>query len=122
MSFFNRLLGREPRAGNNPGAPPPEQAVLIYLKSSGLPDEVYEKYDVATLEDRLRAVIEQDQLGEFDGDEIRETETVLFMYGPNAERLFAGIGPTLRSYPLCQEARVVIRPGPPGTASRELQL
>ena len=37
------------------------------------------------------------------------TETTVFMYGPDAERLYSGIEPVLRAYPLCQNARVIIR-------------
>ena len=50
------------------------------------------------------------------------TETTLFMYGPDAERLFAGVEATLRAYPLCRGARVVIRRGGPGAATREVRL
>ena len=51
--------------------------------------------------------------------EIGPAETTLFMYGPDAERLFAGVEQTLRNYPLCQGARVVIRRGGPGSEERE---
>ena len=117
MGFFNRLFGREPAKGHRP-----QQAVLVYLDGTGLPDEVYEECDLATIEDRLTEVIEREGLGEFDGNEIGPTEVTLFMYGPDAERLFAGIESTLRDYPLCQRARVVIREGEPGARERVLRL
>ncbi len=77
---------------------------------------------MATIEDRLTAVIERDGLGEFDGNEIEPGETTLFMYGPDAERLFAGIEQTLRGYPLCQGARVEIRRGGPGAEQGQIRL
>ena len=115
MGFFNRLFGREPAEEK-----PPQQAVLVYLDGTGLPDEVYEECDLETIESRLTEVIEREGLGEFDGNEIGSEEVTLFMYGPDAERLFAGIEATLRAYPLCQGARVVIRDGEPG--EREVRL
>jgi hypothetical protein len=75
-----------------------------------------------TLAEQLGDILEQQRLGEYDGDERGPTETVLFMYGPDAERLFNGIEPVLRAYPLCQNARVVIRRGGPGAGERELRL
>jgi hypothetical protein len=101
---------------------PPDQAVLVYLRGAGLPSHVYQKFDLVTLEDQLTEKIAAGALGEFDGNEVGPTETKLFMYGPDAERLFSGIEATLRAYPLCSGARVVIRKGGPGAGQREVML
>lgn len=101
---------------------PSEQAVLVHLDCRTLPEHIYEQYDLATIEDRLIEVIKREQLGEFDGNEIGSDEATLYMYGPDAERLFAGIESTLREYPLCQRARVEIRRGAPGSPLREVHL
>ncbi len=61
-------------------------------------------------------------MGVYDGHEFGPTEVTLFMYGPDAERLFAGVEPTLRGYPLCTNAKVIIRRGAPGAPERELTL
>jgi hypothetical protein len=100
----------------------PEQAVFVYLNGEGLPADVYQNCDLATIEERLIEVMDRENLGEYDGNEIGPTETQLFMYGPDAERLFAGIEETLRSYPLCRGARVVIRHGGIDEAQREVKL
>jgi len=114
MSIFGRLFGKKPTAN--------DQAVLVKLDGAGLPDLVYEKCDLATIEDRLIAAIEEKQLGEFDGNEIGEESTMLYMYGPDAEKLFAGIEAVLRAYPLCEGAEVTIRRGKPGAPERKLTL
>jgi hypothetical protein len=101
---------------------PSEQAVIIYLRGASLPHEVYEKYDVSTLEDQLRETIQRKGLGEYDGNEFGPDETVLYMYGPDAEHLFAGVESVLRAYPLCKEGTAVIRRGPPGAPQREVTL
>jgi len=119
MGFLARLLGRKPPAPKGGSA---QQAVLVYLDGLRLPPEIYAKYDLATIEDRLIEVIQRGHLGKFDGNKVRNQTTVLFMSGPDAERLYAGIERTLRNYPLCQRARVVIRKGAPGSAQREVLL
>jgi hypothetical protein len=96
------------------------EAVIVYLAGSALPKEIYEEYDVATLEDRLRSLIREQGLGEYDGNEHGSSETVLYMYAPDSERLFNAIEPVLRSYPLCVGAKVVIRRGGLGSKQREL--
>jgi tetratricopeptide (TPR) repeat protein len=97
-------------------------AVLIQLDGSTLPDAVYRDYDLATLEDQLAEAIEPQGLGEFDGNEFGPENVTLFLYGADAEALFAAIEPVLKAYPLCQNARVIIRQGPPGSPEREVSL
>ncbi|HEY3366476.1 MAG TPA: Imm26 family immunity protein [Symbiobacteriaceae bacterium] len=99
-----------------------QQAVLVYLDCIGLPDEVYERYDADSLEDQLIDAIDAACVGEFDGIERGQDEFILFMYGPDAEALFRAVEPVLRTYPLCRNARVVIRPGGPEVVGRELRL
>ena len=99
-----------------------EEAVLVYLDATGLPDAVYEKYDLAGLEDLLVEAIEQAGVGEFDGNEFGPGEVTLFMYGSDAEALHRAVEPVLRTHPLCAGARVIIRPGGPETAGREGRL
>ncbi len=120
MSILKRLFGKRQATPEHAGAP--AEAVLVYLDGQGLPDHVYRDHDLATLEDQLAQAIQDGALGEFDGNEIGPAETTLFMYGPNAELLFARIESTLRGHPLCQNARVVIRYGDPGANQREIKL
>ncbi|MGA2068876.1 MAG: hypothetical protein ABSG86_28175 [Thermoguttaceae bacterium] len=121
MGIFGDLFGKQPsKTGKQERSP--QEAVLVYLDGAGLPDHVYEECDTSTIEDRLIDAVARDGLGEFDGNEVGPTETTLFLYGPDAEKLFAGIEVTLRGYPLCQGARVVIRHGGPGSPQREVKL
>ena len=119
LGFLARLLGRKSPAPKSGSA---QQAVIVYLDGLRLPPDVYAKYDLATIEDRLIEVIQRDHLGKFDGNKVRDQTTILFMSGPDAERLYTGVERTLRNYPLCQRARVIIRKGGPGSAQREVLL
>lgn len=86
-------------------------AVIITLDGRGLPAEVYRLYDLATLESRLEARLEQDGGGELDGHEHGPEATRIFLYGHDAKALFDTIAPVLRGYPLCEGARVELRQG-----------
>ena len=120
---YKRLAPPDNRQVTNTAArPAASQSVLVYLSGTKLPSEVYEKFDLATLEDQLSAAIAARALGEFDGNEVGPGETKLYMYGPDAEQLFAGIEPILRGYPLCKGAKIVIRKGGPGAGQREIVL
>ncbi|MBS1805737.1 MAG: hypothetical protein JST28_20540 [Acidobacteria bacterium] len=116
MALFDKMFGKSKSASRN------EEAVLIYLDGSSLPDEVYASCDLSTLEDQLVEAIKTHRAGEFDGNEIGDKETVLYTYGPDARRLFEVMEPTLRTYPLCKNARVVIRQGKPGSPQTETRI
>jgi hypothetical protein len=80
-----------------------EQAVIVH---SALPlvesDELFRQ--IEALEDQLHSVIAAAGVGEFDGNEIGQGELTLYMYGPDAEKLFAVIAPVLRRAQLTQSA------------------
>jgi hypothetical protein len=125
MSGFHMISFDEslPQNGENESDDSDEpHMVIIYLDTSGLPDEVYEQYDMLTLEEQLTEVVEREQLGVFDGSEYGMDRAALFLLGPDGERLFAGIESTLRAYPLCQGASIVIDNGDPDGTRRELTL
>ena len=58
-----------------------------------------------SLEDRPESAIEQGDLGEFDGDEFGPGIVTLYMYGADAEKLFAGIHTILEDDPFAKGAR-----------------
>jgi hypothetical protein len=118
VSFISKLFGINPKHGPRSS----EQAVIVHLDGQNLPNDVYEKYDLSTLEDQLTHAIAQAKCGEFDGNEFGPTSTALYMYGPDAERLFTTVEPVLKNYPLCSRATIVVRKGPPGSEQREIRL
>jgi hypothetical protein len=99
-----------------------EQAVLVYLDGGSLPDSVYEQFDLATLEEHLIQAIDSHAVGEYDGNEFGPSGATLYMYGPDARALFGSIESILRSYPLCQNAQVILRFGKPGAPTDEIML
>ena len=101
-----------------------EQAVIVRLDPSSAPSGGSSPNSLAELEDLLAAAIDKEALGEFDGHELglNDSTAILYMYGPDAERLFAGVEGILRSSPLSRGSRVEIRRGQPGSALREIRL
>jgi hypothetical protein len=118
MGLFDQMFGK----GKPKGEPLPKQSVTVFLKGTGLPDQVYIKYDLTTLERLLEVCIKNQGFGEMDGTAVSPSGPRLFMYGPDGDKLFKGVEATLRHFPLCQGAKVVIRYGPPGSPEKEVML
>lgn len=108
MGLFGKLERNTPAA--------PEECVLVFLDADPLPDEFWK------LQDRLYEVMDNTNDGEFDGNEIGEGTATLFFYGPDANQLARIVEPILREYPMCRNARVVLRKGGPGSPQTEVQL
>ena len=99
-----------------------EEAVLVFLDGQGLSSEVYRNNDLSTLEDLVVEQIAALKVGELDGHEWSKTGTVIYLYGADAELLYSTVKPVLLSYPLCQNSRVIIRRGGPGSLQREVVI
>ncbi len=116
MSFFAKMFGGKAKSAAA------EEAVIVYLDANGLPDAVYEEHDLATLEGQLEEAIASAQAGDLDGNEFGPGVVTLYMYGPDAEKLFCAVEAPLRAYPLCVGAKVVVRRGGPGSPERTVVL
>jgi hypothetical protein len=99
-----------------------EEAVIVNLNGTELGREIYRAHDLSTLEDQLISVLDGDSVGTFDGNELGSEGATLYLYGPDAHRLYAKIEPVLRTSPLCRNARVIVRQGGPGALQVEIQL
>jgi hypothetical protein len=77
--------------------------------AAGSLDALYE------LEEQLDAAINAAGVGEFDGNEIAVdlSDGSLYMYGPDAEALFAAVRPVLAAAECLRNTRVTLRFGPP---------
>ena len=89
----------------------------------------YGKTDLSPLfelEDQLIAAIESADAGEFDGNEVATdgSDGTLYMYGPDADRLFEVVRPVLAAATCIRNAIATIRYGPPedGVKEREVAI
>jgi hypothetical protein len=76
------------------------------------------------LEDRLAAKIEIEKVGEYDGNEIAYdgSQAILYMYGPDADKLLATIRPILETTSFMKGAIARVRYGPPEDGVPEIQV
>lgn len=98
---------------------PSEQAVIVRFDYGSI-----NLAPLSALEDRLIAAIEAADVGEFDGNEIAVdgSHGFLYMYGPDANALFATVRPILESTEFMKAARVRLRYGPPGEGTNEVEI
>ena len=73
------------------------------------------------LEDKLKTVISNAGVGEYDGNEIAidGKDGSLYMYGQNADNLYKVVKPILEATPFMKGAKVKLRYGPPKDGVRE---
>ncbi|WP_374355409.1 hypothetical protein [Chitinimonas sp.] len=103
-------------AAAQPAPTKDEHAVVVHF--------IYGSKDLKSLfalEDKLEKAILAAGAGEFDGNEVATdgSDGYLYMYGPNADRLFAAIKPILEKTPFMHGAKAKLRYGPPQAASQE---
>jgi hypothetical protein len=97
-----------------------QEGVAIYLDGVSLPAEVYASSDINAIVDQLDAAARAASAGEWRHHWRGPRETALYFYGPNASMLFDALEPVMGQIPLCQNARVVLRPG--RNSTREIRL
>ncbi len=110
MGLLDRLFKRPP-------APTPNQHAVIVHFTYGSTD----LSALFALETLLEAAIVKANAGEFDGNEVATDgrDGFLYMYGPDADYLFAAIKPTLDESAFMRGAEVRLRYGPSGSDATE---
>jgi hypothetical protein len=102
---------------------PGEQAVIATFTLAdgewGDPDEFDALFE---LEAALTRAIEENGVGEFDGYGRGMGACNFFMYGPDADALFAAVLPLIRVFPARPGSSVVKRYGEPGAPEVRVHL
>ncbi len=118
MGILKKLFGKP--AQNQPD--PAEQAVIVTTDRVNM-SNFSERFDeISALEDALDQRINDAGVGEFDGNEVGPDDYTLYMYAPDAERLFAAVEDVLRGNGVTQGGKASIRSGPPGSPERVVNL
>ncbi len=107
-----------------PAQGPPQQSVTAHLRlSKGKFGGSGDVEACQRLETELEEAIVGAQVGEMDGNEIGEGECTLFMFGPDADKLFAAIEARLRASRMSKGGSVVKSYGAPDDPSaREVRI
>jgi hypothetical protein len=96
-----------------------QQCLAIFLDGVSLPDDVYASLDFEQVVTDIGAVAgENSYRGFWQGPQ----ETGIFFFGDDAEAMFARVEPLLRTLPIGQNARVVIRHGKESLRPRTLRM
>jgi hypothetical protein len=98
-----------------------QEGLAIYLDGVTLSDAVYQSTNINELADQISATITPVG-GLIRGSWVGPSETSIYIYGPSAETILAQLEPLLRTYPLCQNARIVVRHGNPSLGPRTERL
>lgn len=100
-------------------SPNPEHAVIVHFGYGST-----DLQPLSELEDRLSAAIGEAGVGELDGNEVAAdgSDAFLYMYGPDADALFATVRPILEGAVFMKGARARLRYGPPQHGVRENEV
>lgn len=94
-----------------------DHAVVVYMPlQDGDMDTLFD------LEDALMEALDESGAGEFDGNELGAGEAVLYMYGPDADKLFSAVEKVLRGSAVAREGYAVKRYGAPTDNVREVRV
>lgn len=89
-----------------------QHAVIVHLPLIEDPfGSEREREIIADLTGELQHAINGGNVGEFDGEEFGGGRCVIYMYGPNADKLFAVVEPILRATPLARGGFAIKRYG-----------
>jgi hypothetical protein len=115
MGLLQKIFGRR----SDPTEKAPEQAVIVHFQ--------YGSTDLGRLfavQATLEKVVADAQAGEVDGNEVATdgSDGFLYLYGPDADRLFKVISPILESCDFMKGATAKLRYGPPGAEVRERSI
>jgi hypothetical protein len=89
-----------------------EQAVVVHIPLSNDEFGTEEEQEAAfALDEELAEAVDASGAGEFDGNEFGGGECVFFMYGPNADLLYALVRPILRARPIAARGYAIKRYG-----------
>src|SRR5689334_12035387 len=116
MGLFGKAKKDDFEKGDAPAVAAPQHAVIVQFNfPSGNLDRIIE------LEDQLAKAVEAARVGELDGNEIAVDgrDNLFYLYGPDADKLYAAIEPVVLSWEMLSEARVLLRYGPPGIDTRQ---
>lgn len=116
MGLLSKLFGKREQPQMTAS---PEHSVIVHF--------AYGSTDLGplfALEGELEAAISKAGAGLYDGNEIAVdgSDGRLFMYGPDADRLFEVVKPILESSSFMQGASAALRYGPHQTDARETEV
>jgi hypothetical protein len=109
---------------NTPVAPSDEeQALIITVKlRSGLMGDGEERERMFAVQGEISAAIKESGAGMLDGDEFGGGTCTIYLYGPNADRLYSLAQPILQKFDPPEGSYVTKRYGKPGARRQRFTI
>jgi hypothetical protein len=118
-TVWRSLRGRARRAAIRAGGP--EQALLLHLR---LPESQAgdETPTIIALEEAIENALRESRAGEFEGHDLRDGVWTLYLYGPDAERIFESVAEVVRGARLDPSSHAILRFGGRGAREERVAL
>jgi hypothetical protein len=118
-AVWRNLRGRVRRAAMRAGGP--EQALLLRLR---LPESqaADETATIVALEEAIESALRVHRAGEFEGHDLRDGVWTLYLYGPDAERIFESVAEVARGARLDPGSHAILRFGGRGAREERISL
>lgn len=115
--------GTDPTA-SDPGTSIQPQAEHVVIIRIPAPKDESDQLGLSQIEDPLIAALESSGAGEWDGHgtDLATGESEIYLYGPDADALYAAIESTLRDLPLPPGSYAVKQYGEPGARESRINL
>jgi len=118
-TIWSHLRGRVRRAAARAGAQ--EQALLLRLRltQSQAGDETPA---IVALEEAIESALREHRAGEFEGHDLRDGVWTLYLYGPDAQRIFESVEGVVRGARLDPSSHAIMRFGERGAREERVPL
>ena len=118
-TVWSHLRGRVRRAAIRAGSQ--EQALLLRLR---LPEGQVgdETPTIVALEEAIEHALREHRAGEFDGHDLRDGVWTLYLYGPDARRIFESVAEVVGGVRLDSSSHAIMRFGEPGAREERVPL
>ena len=118
-AVWRHLRGRVRRAAIRAGSQ--EQALLLRLR---LPEGRAgdETPTIVALEESIENALRRQGAGEFDGHDLRDGVWTLYLYGPDARRIFESVAEVVRGARLDSSSHAIMRFGERGAREERVHL
>jgi len=116
---WRRLRSSARRAALRAGGP--EQALWLSLRLSA-GESGDETSSIVALEEAIESALRRDGTGELEGHDLRDGVWTLYLYGPDARRIFESVAEPVRRAPLAGDSHAVLRFGGLGAQEERVPL
>jgi hypothetical protein len=112
MGLFGKMFRTRPLSKS------PQEWIAVHFELSSEFGSTEERAMVHKFTDKLASLIDEHEVGVFDGDEFGNGHEALFMYGPDADKLFDVVYPSLSTWEPLKGGYAIKRYGMQGREER----